>query len=415
MLQEPAWLKEQRQSDWQKFSALPWPAASDDAWRRSPLEGLDWDRISLQPPSINGHSASVPSVGWAESGLIVHQGAGIVSQTLLQNLRQSGVIFGDLQELTQTEANLVRRHLISGFQETAPMAKLNALNQARWTHGVFVYVPKNVRVELPLRIVHSAGKNGDFLAPRTLIVLEAGSELTLIEETFGESDAGPQFIPSVVEITLGENASLRYYHLQNWGRHVRHFFTQRARLGRDASLVALLAALGSRFTKAAVETLVAGPGARSNLYGVTFGDDSQQFEYHTLQDHSVPRTTSDLLYKTALRDRSSSLYTGLIRITKEAAKTDAYQANRNLLLSGEAKADSIPMLEILTDDVRCTHGATVGPVDPEQLFYLTSRGIGEETAERMIVEGFFEQVLQQLPTPGLRDHLHAHIERKLGA
>lgn len=292
-----------------------------------------------------------------------------------------------------------------------------------------VTIPRGTQVTTPLRIVRRApldvpqggaprltgrasGTSGP-LTFQTTIVAEPESDATVIEEAIGDP-AMTAPVTSIVEIVVRPGARLRYYHIQNWSRGTEHRYTQRATVERDGHFLSLLATLGSRVTTASVETQLVGPGARSDLYGVAFGDTEQRFEYHTLQDHVVGQTTSDLLYKTALEDRAASRYTGLIRIAKDAQKTDAYQANRNLLLSPEAKADSIPMLEILADDVRCTHGATVGPVDPEQAFYLMSRGVPFPSAERMIVEGFFDQVLQKVPLEDLRERLHAHVERKLG-
>lgn len=276
-----------------------------------------------------------------------------------------------------------------------------------------ITIPRGLQVPAPLRIVRRAEAASGPLTFQTRIVAEPESDVTVIEEAIGESAATAR-VSSTVELVVRAGARVRYYHIQNWSCDAEHTFTQHATVERDGHLLSLLATLGSRVTKASIETRLVGPGARSDLYGIAFGDHSQRFEFHTLQDHVVPNTASDLLYKTALEDQAVSRYVGLIRIAKDAQKTDAYQANRNLLLSPQAKADSIPMLEILADDVRCTHGATVGPVDPEQAFYLMSRGIRFPTAERMIVEGFFDQVLQKLPAEDLRERLHAHIERKLG-
>ena len=276
-----------------------------------------------------------------------------------------------------------------------------------------VTIPRGVQVAAPIRITRRADAAS---ALQTTIVAEPESDATVIEELLGDAGAaGPsRQISSTVEITVQAAARLRYYHLQNWSRATDHTYTQQATVERGGQFLSLLAAIGGRVTKASVETRLVGPGARGDLYGVAFGDEQQQFEFQTLQDHVVAHTSSDLLYKTALRDHAVSRYHGLIRIAKDAQKSDAYQANRNLLLSEHAKADSIPMLEILADDVRCTHGATVGPVDAEQAFYLMSRGIPFPTAEQMIVEGFFDQVYAKLPAGGIREQLHEHIERKLG-
>lgn len=293
---------------------------------------------------------------------------------------------------------------------------LEVSNEARRagvvTHDGVISIPRGVHLPTPLRIVRRSEAAGDPLTLRTTIVAEPESDATIIEEAIGDPTATAP-VSSTVELTVRPGAQLRYYQIQNWSRGTEHTYTQQATVERDGQLLSLLATLGSRVTKASVETRLVGPGARSSLYGIAFGDANQRFEFRTLQDHVVPQTTSDLLYKTALADHATSIYTGLIRIAKDAQKTDAYQANRNLLLSPHAKADSIPMLEILADDVRCTHGATVGPVDADQAFYLTSRGIPFPVAERMIVEGFFTQVIEKLPLRDIQERLHAAIERKL--
>ena len=412
---EPAWLGERRREGWDRFLSLPWPTPKDEPWRRTPLADFAWDQMPMDP--VPTSAATIPNEV-LESGtgaaLVTHQDAATCSIELTDEVRRSGIIVADLETAAHLHAALVEPVLARdpGLL-TGPLAKLNALNQARWTHGTFIYVPRGVQLTQPVRITHLARGTQGLLAPRTLVVLEPGSVLSLIEETLAESDGGAPFIPSVVELIVQTGAHLEYYHLQNWGSATRHFLTQQARIERDGHLLSLLANLGGRLTKASVEAHLAGAGARSDLFGVAFGVRDQHSEYHTLQHHLTGQTTSDLLYKTALKDRATSLYTGLIRIAKGAGKSDAYQANRNLLLSNEARADSIPMLEILTDDVRCTHGATVGPVDPDQAFYLETRGIQAPEAERMLVEGFFEQVFQRLPLSGLRELLHQHVTHKL--
>lgn len=291
-------------------------------------------------------------------------------------------------------------------------------------------IPRGRQVPAPLRIVRRAPLDAPprgapcltGLTFHTRIVAEPESDVTIVEEAFSESPVPARAplpppgapVSSTVELTVGAGARVRYYHIQNWSGDRDHTFAQRATVEQDGQLLSLLAVLGSRTTHASVETRLAGPGARSDLYGIAFGDQRQRFEFRTLQDHLVPNTASDLLYKTALADQAASIYTGLIRIAKDAQQTDAYQANRNLLLSPQAKADSIPMLEILADDVRCTHGATVGPVDPDHTFYLMSRGIPFPAAERMLVEGFFDQVIERLPLEELREWLHQGLSRKLG-
>jgi Fe-S cluster assembly protein SufD len=215
-------------------------------------------------------------------------------------------------------------------------------------------------------------------------------------------------------VIAGEGANVGYLALQRWGRHAWQFADQRVRAERDATVRLVSVGLGGRFAKNRIEASLAGPGASAELKALFFGSQKQFFDFHTLQQHRVGNTTSDLLFKGALRDEARSVYAGLIRIEPNASRSDAYQANRNLLLSKTAKAHSIPMLEILNNDVRCTHGATVAPVDPEHLFYLESRGIPAPTAEQMIVHGFFGEVLDRIPVAQARELVEAELEARIG-
>jgi Fe-S cluster assembly protein SufD len=222
----------------------------------------------------------------------------------------------------------------------------------------------------------------------------------------------------VTDIVVGDGGHLTYAHAQLCGPDTVTFSYQHARLARDAKLITLNFGMGGRLSKTDVEVELRGPGAESDMLGLVFADGDQQFDYHTLQGHRSPDTRSDLLYKNALDGNSHSIYTGVIVIERGAQRSNAYQANRNLLLSNGARAATEPKLEIEADDVRCTHGATVGPIDEEQLFYLSSRGLDPEVGSRLIVEGFFQEVFEKVGEPSLTTPLHEliapHIER-LGA
>jgi len=240
--------------------------------------------------------------------------------------------------------------------------------------------------------------------------------VTLIQEdrsvAVGGSDAA-HVINGRIELLVEPDAAVRYCRVQRWDPAAHEFALQRATLREGAQLSMVNIHVGGRVSKTHVIAKLLGKGATSRVFGFLFGHGAQHLDYHSLQDHQAPQTMSDLLYKAALKDRSRMIYTGLIRIAKQAKQTDAFQANHNLLLSGESKAETIPMLEILADDVRCKHGATIGPVDEEQLFYLTSRGIPQRLAERLLVMGFVEPVLEQVPCEALRDQLREELEGSL--
>jgi len=247
-----------------------------------------------------------------------------------------------------------------------------------------------------------------------VVVVGARARATVIEELLSETAAAPSFHTGATEVFVGEDAKLVYATLQDWGRNVFHYSNQRARIARGGELQWIQTLLGARMTKTNSYFALDGSGAQAFVHGFMFGDTTQHFDLHTLQKHLKDHTTSDLLVKVALKDRARSVYQGLIQVSEGAQRTDAYQANRNLLLSGKARADSIPGLEILANDVRCTHGATIGQIDEEQLFYLMARGLARLDAQRLIVEGFFAPVLDRIPLEAVRDRLRQAIERKIG-
>ncbi len=393
---------------WDRFQALPWPSKTDEEWRRTDPASLPIFEKGQAAPAASARgglttgfcpAASAVSAGW---------------EPLSPEWIRSGVILTDLQTALRQFPELVEEYL---FRSGSPegLSKFVALHQALWNQGIFCHVPDGVSVDLPLESWLEIPSGSASVYPHILLVVGRGASVTLVDERRPSGNGtAPVFSDEMVEIFLKEEARLSYIRLQRWDRSVTELFTQRAVLEKDAQFLNVLVGLGSRLSKANVETVLAGPGGRSELLGVLFGSDNQHFDIHTLQDHQAKAAFSDLLYKSALKDSAKAVYTGLIRIRKEAQKSDAYQANRNLLLSQGAKADSIPMLEIEADDVRCTHGVAVGPVDEEQAFYLMSRGLSEPEAQRLIVEGFFEQVFQRIPLESLREQLAAEVVARLG-
>jgi Fe-S cluster assembly protein SufD len=250
--------------------------------------------------------------------------------------------------------------------------------------------------------------------PATVVVLGRGAQATVLEECVSETAEGAAFFAGATEVFVGEDAKLVYGHLQDWGRHVFHYSNQRARVESGGELQWIQTFLGGRVTKTTSHLSLVGPGAQAYVHGFMFGDQRQQFDLHTLQRHLAERTTSDLSIRSALKDRAHSVYQGMIQVAPGAQRTDAYQANRNLLLSPTARADSIPGLEILANDVRCTHGATVGTLDLEPMFYLMARGLPRPDAQRLIVEGFFAPVLDRIPLASVREQLGGVIQAKIG-
>jgi Fe-S cluster assembly protein SufD len=419
---EPDWLRRRRAEAWTAWQSLPMPSRKDEEWRRTDISGLDLDavipflneseRVDRQEDLHEALAASVEDKG-ERGGLLAHSNSAPSFGELSAELAAKGVIFTDMDTAVREHSELLKQHLNSAVSLTE--SKFAALHGAFWSGGAFLYVPRNVQVDLPLHFVTWANRQGVAVMPHILAVAETGAAVTLVNESVSAEDGAPGLVNGVAELVLGAGAQLRYVSLQRWGSTVSAFSHTRALVHRDAALSSLTVVLGSRFTKAWLDASLQEPGATARMGGVMFAGAKQRFHHHTVQDHRSPDTTSDLLYKVVLAGAARSEYSGLIKVHEGAQRTDAYQANRNLSLSSEARADAIPKLEIEANDVRCTHGATVGPIDEEQLFYLMARGLDRRSAQRMIVRGFFEPALERIPLEDLRDTVRRAIESKLSA
>ena len=406
---EPDWLRARRRDAFAAYERLSLPSRSDEEWRRTDIRGLNLDAFE---PFERADGAAPQSAIEDVAGVLRQRGSepGVVE--LEPSLAGRGVLFMALTQAAKEHPDLVRRHL---FTEVRPdRDKFAALHAALFSGGTFLYVPDGVTVDKPLVSQFWSSGGGAAVLPHTLIVAGRGSSFNYLDEFLSPDLDRPALTSGSAEVFAGEGASVGYLSLQRWGRHAWQFADQRARAERDAAVRLVAVGLGGRFAKNRIEASLAGPGATAELKALFFGSEQQFFDFHTLQQHVVGHTTSDLLFKGALRDEARSVYAGLIRIEPKAVRSDAYQANRNLLLSRTAKAHSIPMLEILNNDVRCTHGATIAPIDPAHLFYLQSRGIPAPTAERMIVHGFFGQVLDRIPVQQARDLVEQELEARIG-
>ncbi len=412
---EPDWMLELRVRAWRFFEEMPWPTGNEETWRRTKLTGFKLDDFAPLTGTSDGTMAEVPeevtkALSEVDSvGEIAFVNAARAHYALDPELAAKGVVFTDLATAVQEHPELVQKAFGAAVQTDEN--KFSALHYALWNSGTFVYVPRNVVIEKPLQVVidQSAGKQAGF--HHTLVVTEQGAVVTLAED-FINADGGMQ--DSVVELLSGANSQLHYLHLQNLSDTAWNFTTQRMKLGRDSLLRHFIGSWGSRLSKGWINMDLDGQGSHGELLGLYFPGGRQHLDHHTNQLHKAPNATSDLLYKGALKDRARSVYQGYIKVYPGAQKTNAYQANRNLMLSKTARADSIPGLEIEADDVRCTHGATAGQVPAEYILYMMSRGVDRTNAERMIVQGFFEEVLNRIPVPGVRSKLETEIARKLG-
>jgi Fe-S cluster assembly protein SufD len=406
---EPDWLRARRREAFEIYERLSLPSRSDEEWRRTDIRGLDLE--SFEPfERADGAAPGDPIDDTA--GVLRQRGSEPGHVELDPEAARKGVLFMPLTQAASEYPELVERHLFSEVR--ADRDKLSALHAAFFSGGTLLYVPDGVVVEKPLVSQFWSSGGGAAVLPHTLVLAGSGSSFNYIDEFLSPDLDRPGLTSGSAEVFAGEGASVGYMSLQRWGRHAWQFANQRVHAGRDANVRLMAVGLGGRFAKNRIEAALAGPGASVEMKALFFGSAQQFFDFHTLQQHVVSNTTSDLLFKGALRDEARSVYAGLIRIEPNATHSDAYQANRNLLLSRTAKAHSIPMLEILNNEVRCTHGATVAPVDPEHVFYLESRGIPAPTAERMIVHGFFGEVLDRIPVAQARELVESELESRIG-
>jgi Fe-S cluster assembly protein SufD len=375
---EPAWLAGKRAAALETYTGLPVPSNREEAWRFTNLRGFDPDAFPAHPGSLE-----------------LDGDAG-------------GAVFTTLARAVETHPHVLEQHLGSVVPDGEKFAAANA---AHWRDGVLVHVPAGASVEAPLRAAVELTEEGSALHHRVLVVLERGARATFVEEFRSEV---PGYLNVVVELVVADEAQLEYVTIQHHHAETRQFGTHRATVGRDAELDWVAAALGGTRAKSRMESLLAGPGARVKVTGAYYLNGSEHIDYDTTQEHAAPNTMSDLAFKGVLDDRARAVWRGVIRVDKGAQKTDAYQENRNLLLSTDAQATPIPGLEIEANDVRCTHGATVGQVDSAQLFYLMTRGLDRAGAQRMIVRGFFEPVLERIGSAQARDRLAAALESRIG-
>jgi Fe-S cluster assembly protein SufD len=387
--EEPEWLAERRLSAWRSFEALPMPTLRDEAWRYTDISDVRIEDFLPYAPSPNVESeGDLPEAvqrlikeGEENSALLVQHNSETAYSRVDDEVSAKGVVFTDLHTALREHEEIVREKLFGLVPEDYD--KFAALCAAGFAGGSFLYVPRGVDVEVPIQSYRWLDVVGSIM-PRTLVVVEEG-------------------------------ASVTYISLQNWERNVLHFNTIRSQAGKDSTINSLVVALGSQLSRTNVEAGLTAPGSDSEMLGLYFADQNQVLDHHTLQDHISPNAHSDLLYKGALRDESVAVFSGLIRVEPGAQKTDAYQTNRNLILgTDDAFAVSLPNLEIMADDVKCSHGSTTGQVDDVELFYLMSRGIPRAEAEKLVVFGFFGEVTSKIPLKGLKEKLDRAIEGKIG-
>ena len=416
----PSWLSERRQHAWSVFEDTPLPSTRSEEWRYTDVSRLlkfadlrvATDGALAENGSRPAGLAAAMDEDYAASGHTLLIDGGVVHVDLEPALAEQGVILTSLRSAVNEHGGLLEELLATEILPPED-GKFQALNAALWTDGVLLYVPRNVKLDLPVRTTRWLSHAGSAVFTRTLIVAEPGSQVSYVEESFSEDFDRRTLVSSAVEVIARDGAQLQYVSIQRLGRGVFCQSAQRTLAHRDSKLDTLNVSLGASVTRLDLNARLLGPGAHSELLGLYFGDEDQHFDHNTSQDHIAPDTGSDLLYKGALDDRAQSAFRGIIRVHRGAQRTDAYQTNRNLLLSDECRANSLPNLEIEADDVKCSHGATVGQLDSEALFYLLSRGLSQQQAERLVVLGFLGEVMAKLPLGGVVEKVTRAIERKL--
>jgi Fe-S cluster assembly protein SufD len=413
---EPAWLRARRLAAWEAFVRLPLPSADDEEWRRTDISALDLDVFGVLPFSMQ--QSQPPASLLALLGDVDHAGGlrlvvngAQVRARLADELAQRGLIFTSLSEAVRSHPDVVRQYLGTVVRDDEN--KFRALHGALWSGGTFLYVPKGLEVDVQLVTGTWLDRDGAAFLPHTLVVAEERSRVTLVEVFASAQGSARALVNHAVELVPKAGAQIRYVNLQDWGRNLWEFGIVRMVLERDATVNSLMVAFGAGLVKTNVESRLVGQGSTSEMLGIAFGDGTQHFDFHTLQEHAAPSTTSDLLYKGVLKDKARSVFSGLIRADYGAQKTNAFQLNRNLILSEGARADSMPKLEIMANDLRCTHGASTSRLNEDQIFYLMSRALPRAVAVRMMVDGFLSEIFDRIPLEMVRRRLSETVERKM--
>jgi len=400
----PAWWLERKRAAYAGFAALPLPKRTDETWRFSAIGTLTLDGFQIE--RLDANPLPTPDSPFGPAALT------FVNNTLVSRLTPvglpAGVIVTTLAEAAVEHAGLLQEHFMTGPQRLGS-EKFAALHTAFVSNGAFIYVPKGVALDAPIVITHAAAGANTAVFPHTLVIAEENAKVTVVDH-FLSLDSGAHFAVGANDLFASHGAQLTYVAAQAWSRDALSFQLNSTVVRRDARVQSLNLHLGARQARHESLSQLQAPGAFSEMLALTVADATQEFDQRTLQIHQAPNTKSDLLYKNALRDKARTIFSGLIIVDPDAQKTDAYQSNRNLMLSDDAEANSLPGLEIQANDVRCTHGATSARIDPEQEFYLRSRGISKGAADELLTFGFFEEVLTRLENESLRDALRSLIQ-----
>ena len=406
----PEWFSKDQNEAWKLFQSLPQPKRNDEPWRFANLKALDLSDFHLAVPVQD--AASLITRSSAHTNLAAK--LIFANEVLIHNDQSelpAGVLLLPLEEAAKNHEELFRKSFMTSNVRLGSK-KFAALHRAHLRSGAFVYVPQGVVIEQPIEIWHWVEGENATIFPHTLIVLEEGASATVVDHFVSSRDERSLAI-AVNDLTVGTNAKLHYVGVQEWSDKATAFHINTTEVEKEGVSTALQMNLGGAYVRGESDSHLLGEGSRSVMLSINPATGNREIDQRTFQDHFAPRATSDLLYHNALADSSRTIFAGLIKVEEHAHETDAYQKVRNLMLSDEAEANSMPGLEILADNVRCTHGATSGELNEDELFYMMARGIGPKQAAQLIVRGFFGTVLERLENPDLQDYLGVILDRKL--
>ncbi len=404
---DPAWLTQKRLEAFESLHRLSWPES-----RYTKIRGLDLDAFDLVQQNATG--ARVGEFATEREAVHIQVDAQVLTTQIPEPLRAKGIIFCDLTTAVREYPDLVKQYL---FQVVSPHEdKMAALVGALASSGIFIYIPKDTVLDEPLRLVYLLDEPSVAALAHQVIVVESGSRVAVLEEAYAKHPTaiGTHLHAMISELYVGDEAQVQFGALQNWNEETYSFVRRRARVGRDARLQWTVGWLGGKLTRSVVESQLIGPGAQMEDIQVLFGRHTQHFDLTSSLRNMAPHVKGEIHMKGVMKDQSRSVMYGFIRVEREAQQSNSYQLAQGLLLNDGAHCDAIPGLEIEANDVRATHGASIGPIDEEQIFYLQSRGLEREQAKRTIVEGFLTPTLEQIPIAGVRERFHAFVEQKWG-
>lgn len=419
----PQWFVDAQNEARKEFANEPYPSRKDELWRFSSVKNLDGVDAFSHPANSGAASLGRPTASVAKpalergfpepAGRMVFVNDQLVSCELRDDsLSDRGVLFLPLEQALKLRPDLLQEHFMAQPARLGSK-KFAALHKASVSAGTVLYLPPGLAVDAPFEVFHIVTGENLALFPHTLIIADKESEVTFLDHFVSTQGQVRGFACGVNDLVLRPGSKLNYISVQNWSRQFVSVQVNSTVAEEQSSAVNLSLNFGGRYSRLESVSRLAGAGSRSDMLAVSIGGADQEFDQRTLQDHLQPNTTSDLLYKNALSNNARTVFSGLIKVERGAHRTDAYQKVRNLLLSDEAEANSMPGLEILADDVRCTHGATSGQVEPEELFYLQSRGIPELKAKGLVVNGFLNEVVDRLSNEEIKAYLHEQIAGRL--